>query len=625
MPRPAPYRRRSRPPVRAPRQAAPVATAIANGGLSAQASATTQVLQKILLPRALSVSQLAERLGHTPIEVIKALMKDGIMATVNQVVDFQAAASAAVGFGFEAEVEARTASATAARAAPTLHKAGALARPPVVTIMGHVDHGKTTLLDAIRKANVAATEVGQITQHIGAYQVEIQGQKITFLDTPGHEAFTSMRARGARLTDIAVLVVAADDGVMPQTVEAIDHARAAGVPIVVALNKIDKPEANPDRVKAELGEHGLLLEEWGGDVICVPVSAKQRLGLDDLLANLLVVAEVGELKANPSLPARGAVVEAKLDPNRGPVATVLVQDGTLKVGDTMVVGDAWGKVKAMMDDRGQRLTRAGPSTPAAVLGLNQVPLAGGTFEVVPDERSARQAIDKRQSERAAASGHGLSLRDVYAQATLGMVKDLNVILKTDVQGSIEPIRGSLERLATDQLQVRIIHAATGSITESDVLLAVASKGIILGFNSRPEPGARQLAETEGIDIRSYDLIHTLVDDVNKALKGLLEPVSVEVILGHGEIRAVFSASRQGKVAGVAVTDGRIQRGSKVRVLRKGLIIKECGMASLRRLKDDVREVAEGFECGLTVAGFDGIMVGDIVEAFEIEKIARKLE
>ncbi len=583
----------------------------------APAPASVAVVGKVALPGVLTVADLAERIGRSPIEVIKGLMKEGVMATVNQVVEFEVAAKVAATFGMEAEPEVRVS--PAAPSASSVRRTGSHVRPPVVTIMGHVDHGKTSLLDAIRRSNVVATEAGAITQHIGAYQVDFKGQKITFLDTPGHEAFTAMRARGARLTDIAILVVAADDGVMPQTVEALDHGRAAGVPIVVALNKVDKPEANPDRVKTQLGEHGLLLEEWGGDVICVPVSAKQRIGLDDLLENILAVAELAELKANPNQVARGAVVEAKLDPTRGPVATLLVQDGGLKIGDMLVAGDAWGKVKAMFDDKGQRLKRAGPSTPVEVLGLNPVPQAGDTFEVVPDERAARQLMDSRREAAAATPGHRVSLRDIYARASHGELHELNIILKTDVQGSIEPIRASLERLATDKLQVRLIHAATGSITESDILLAVASKGIIFGFNSRPEPGARRLAEAEGVDIRTYDIIHGLVDDVNKALQGLLEPVSVEVTLGHAEVRAVFPFGRLGKVAGVSVADGRLQRGAKVRVLRQGRPVWEGPVGSLKRVKEDVREVTAGFECGVGLDGFNDFAVGDVLEAFTVEK------
>ncbi|MBI4297938.1 MAG: translation initiation factor IF-2 [Chloroflexi bacterium] len=577
-----------------------------------------QVVDKIDLPHALTVAQLAERLGHSPIDVIKALIKEGIMATINQVVDFEVASKVALGFGMQAQVEAKSTAAVHPRLA--FEEGGrAHPRPPVVTIMGHVDHGKTTLLDAIRQSDVAATEAGGITQHIGAYQVEVNGQKITFLDTPGHEAFTAMRARGARVTDIAILVVAADDGVMPQTVEAIDHARAAGVPIVVALNKVDKPEANSERAKTQLGEHGLLLEEWGGDVICVPVSAKQKLGLEDLLENILVVAEVAELRADPSRPAQGTVIEASLDPARGTVATVLVQNGTLKTADVVVAGDTWGRVKAMFDDRGRRLRRAEPSTPVEVLGLNQVPQAGDVFEVATEERIARQLIEKRHAERLAAAPHASSLRDIYAQASLGQAKELSVILKADVQGSIEPIRDSLERLATDKLQVRVIHSATGNISESDVMLAVASSGIILGFNTRVEAGARRLAEAEGVDIRLYDVIHSLVDDVSKALQGLLEPVSVEVVLGHGEVRAVFSLGRSAKVAGVFVSDGRLQRGARVRVLRQGQLLRETAIASLRRIKEDAREVAAGFECGVGLEGFADFEEGDVLEAFVVEK------
>jgi translation initiation factor IF-2 len=486
--------------------------------------------------------------------------------------------------------------------------------------MGHVDHGKTKLLDAIRQTNVVDTEAGQITQHIGAYQVEIHGQKITFLDTPGHEAFTAMRARGAQVTDIAILVVAADDGVMPQTLEAINHAKAAGVPIVVAINKIDKPTANPDRVKQQLAENGVIIEEWGGDVIAVPVSAKRGDGIPDLLENLLIVAEILELKADPDRPAIGVVIEARLDSSRGPMATVLVQTGTLEIGGYVVVGDIWGKVKAMFDDKGKRVKKAGPSTPVGVLGLSSVPQAGDSLTVVSGEKEARAEVQRQQKEKEMSSTSKVpKLSNLFAQIQAGNVKELSIILKTDVQGSIEPIRDSLERLGSGEVKVRIVHSGSGSITENDVLLAIASKGIIIGFNARPEPGAKRLAEQEGVDIRSYQVIYTLVEDVEKALAGMLEPTYVDVVEGHGEVRATFS-TRQGKIAGVYVTDGKIGRGASARVLRKGQPVFEGQVSSLKHFKENVREIAAGFECGVGVEGFPEFEVGDIIETYRKEKM-----
>jgi translation initiation factor IF-2 len=541
------------------------------------------------------------------------------MANINQVVDYETAAIVAVDLGFESKEEPQ-----APQAAPKPRIAetgkGIKLRPPVVTIMGHVDHGKTKLLDAIRQTNVVDTEAGQITQHIGAYQVEIHGQKITFLDTPGHEAFTAMRARGAQVTDIAILVVAADDGVMPQTLEAINHAKAAGVPIVVAINKIDKPTANPDRVKQQLAENGVIIEEWGGDVIAVPVSAKRGDGIPDLLENLLIVAEILELKADPDRPAIGVVIEARLDSSRGPMATVLVQTGTLEIGGYVVVGDIWGKVKAMFDDKGKRVKKAGPSTPVGVLGLSSVPQAGDSLTVVSGEKEARAEVQRQQKEKEMSSTSKVpKLSNLFAQIQAGNVKELSIILKTDVQGSIEPIRDSLERLGSGEVKVRIVHSGSGSITENDVLLAIASKGIIIGFNARPEPGAKRLAEQEGVDIRSYQVIYTLVEDVEKALAGMLEPTYVDVVEGHGEVRATFS-TRQGKIAGVYVTDGKIGRGASARVLRKGQPVFEGQVSSLKHFKENVREIAAGFECGVGVEGFPEFEVGDIIETYRKEKM-----
>jgi translation initiation factor IF-2 len=600
---------------------------VASAGHAAQAKtpvagkpeAKPEAKRAVVLPRRLTVKQLADILGVSGIDAIKCLMRNGVMANINQVVDYETAAIVAADLGFESKEEPQ-----APQAAPKPRIAetgkGIKLRPPVVTIMGHVDHGKTKLLDAIRQTNVVDTEAGQITQHIGAYQVEIHGQKITFLDTPGHEAFTAMRARGAQVTDIAILVVAADDGVMPQTLEAINHAKAAGVPIVVAINKIDKPTANPDRVKQQLAENGVIIEEWGGDVIAVPVSAKRGDGIPDLLENLLIVAEILELKADPDRPAIGVVIEARLDSSRGPMATVLVQTGTLEIGGYVVVGDIWGKVKAMFDDKGKRVKKAGPSTPVGVLGLSSVPQAGDSLTVVSGEKEARAEVQRQQKEKEMSSTSKVpKLSNLFAQIQAGNVKELSIILKTDVQGSIEPIRDSLERLGSGEVKVRIVHSGSGSITENDVLLAIASKGIIIGFNARPEPGAKRLAEQEGVDIRSYQVIYTLVEDVEKALAGMLEPTYVDVVEGHGEVRATFS-TRQGKIAGVYVTDGKIGRGASARVLRKGQPVFEGQVSSLKHFKENVREIAAGFECGVGVEGFPEFEVGDIIETYRKEKM-----
>jgi translation initiation factor IF-2 len=589
----------------------------------ASVSVATRVLE---IPRTLTVKELADLLGISPVEVIKELMRNGVMASVNQVVDYDTGAIVAHDLGFEPQEAAVL---EVARVTPEKPPARALEedeaslepRSPVVTVMGHVDHGKTSILDAIRKTNVTEQEVGGITQHIGAYQAEVDGHRITFIDTPGHEAFTTMRARGAQVTDIAVLVVAADDGVMPQTAEAIDHAKAAGVPIVVALNKMDLASANLDRVKQQLSERGLVIEEWGGDTVCVPLSARTGEGLKDLLDNLLVVAEVQELKANPNRPALGAILEAELDSTRGPMATVLVQAGTLHQGDAVIVGDTWGKVKAMFDDRGQRLKSAGPSQPVKIMGLEAVPLAGDPLEVVKDERLARTTMEERQRQREAAAfreQRAVTLEALFGEVTAGKVKELNVILKTDVQGSIEPVRNSIERLSSEAIKVRVIHAASGTITESDVMLAVASKAIIVGFSSKPEPGARRMAESEGVDIRYYEVIYELVDDIEKALLGLLEPVYSDVIDGHAEVRQVFRISRRGNIAGCYVRDGTAGRASLVRVLRDEQVMAETRVASLRRFTEDVREVQVDHECGIALEGFEDFQEGDVLEFYHRE-------
>jgi len=586
---------------------------------SAGNTAPVQAKPRVILSPSVTVRQLADILHVSPIEVIKQLMRNGIMANINQSLDFDTAAMVAAAFGYEAR---RQVSRTVAKR-PMPAKTGKLSsRPPVITIMGHVDHGKTSLLDAIRRSNITATEAGAITQHIGAYQVEVDSKKITFLDTPGHEAFTAMRARGAQVTDIAVLVVAADDGVMPQTVEAIDHARAADVPIVVAINKIDKPDADPEKVKQQLADLGLVIEEWGGDTICVPISAKKRQGIDELLENILILAEIMELKAETDCPAEGVVIEAKLDKSRGPVATVLVQRGTLRFGDILVAGDTWGKVKAMSSDVGKQLKKAEPATPVEVLGLNAVPQAGDSFKVVANEREARLLLQKQLAEREgmAKGARAVSLTGVSAQIGAGKTKELNIILKTDVQGSIEPIRDSLERLGDEKVKVRVIHSASGGITESDVLLAVASKAIIIGFNTRSEPGAQKLAELEGVSIRYYNIIYELVEDVAKALKGMLEPTYAEVIEGQAEVLAIFETARKGKVAGVSVKEGKVRRDALVRVVRRGKVVCDSRISSLKRFKEDVKEVAAGFECGVGVEDFSDFQVGDTIQVYRKEVI-----
>lgn len=586
----------------------------------AKLEAKAEAKRVVVIPRRLTVKQLADALGVSGIDAIKSLMRKGVMANINQVIEYEIAATVAADFGFEVKEEPQAPlEAVPKKPKLAVEAKGSKIRPPVVTIMGHVDHGKTKLLDAIRKTNVVDTEAGQITQHIGAYQVEVHGQKITFLDTPGHEAFTAMRARGAQVTDIAVLVVAADDGVMPQTIEAINHAKAAGVPIVVAINKIDKPSANVERVKQQLADHGVVIEEWGGDVIAVPVSAKRGDGIPELLDTLLLVAEMEELKANPNQPARGVVIEAKLDSSRGPFATVLVQTGTLKVGDYIVVGEIWGKVKAMFDDKGQRIKKAEPSTPAGVLGLSSVPQAGDVLAAFSSEKEARAEVERRLKEREMRGTSRVpKLSTVFAQIQAGQVKELNIILKTDVQGSIEPIRDSLEKLGDGGIKVRIVHSGSGSITENDVLLAIASKGIVIGFNTKPEPGAKRLAEQEGVDIRTYQVIYTLVDDVKKALAGLLEPTYVETIEGHAEVRAIFNV-KQGKIAGCFVTDGKVSRGAQARVVRKGQVVADSLISSLKHFKENVKEMTAGLECGIGIEGFSGFEIGDIIEAYRKEK------
>jgi len=599
-------------------------------GKQSNAESTPQVLDNstssadvtpIELPHTLTVRQLAELLEVSVVNVIKQLMKRGVMANINQVIDYDVAAQVTAGFGYEARHQDQTAR-KAGSVISEIKKQQMLAeeginlkpRPPIVTIMGHVDHGKTRLLDAIRQTNVMDTEAGGITQHIGAYQVEVEGQKITFLDTPGHEAFTAMRARGAQVTDVTVLVVAADDGVKPQTLEAIAHARAAGVPIVVAINKMDKQNANPDVVKKQLADAGLVIEEWGGDTVCVLTSAKAKEGIHELLENLLLVAEMENLRADPSQPAKGVVIEAEMDKTKGPLATVLVHDGTLRLGDMVVVGTTWGRIKAMFDDAGKRARKAKPSTPVVILGLHSVPQVGDTLTTVAGEHQARALVEKQQEE-AGLAPKSVSLTNLFDQISTGQVKELNIIFKTDVQGSIEPIKDSLEKLGTDKVQINIIHSGSGNVTESDVMLAIASKGLVIAFNTGIEAGAQRLAEAEGIDIRNYNVIYDLVDDVEKALQGMLEPEYVEVIEGRAEVRAIFPSSKKQKVAGVYIIEGKVSRGVSARVRREDKIIDESSVSSLKRFKDDVKEVAAGYECGIGIKDYSDFRVGDILEFF----------
>jgi translation initiation factor IF-2 len=593
--------------------------------------AQAKPIRTVEIPQTIAVRQLSELLQIETVQVIKQLMRNGIMANINQVIDYDTAAVVAASAGFQAKLRAtKDHHASAVEESKKLKKlyskanADLQSRPPVVTVMGHVDHGKTRLLDTIRQAHVMEGEAGGITQHIGAYQVNVNGQKITFLDTPGHEAFTAMRAHGANITDITILVVAADDGVQPQTIEAINHARAAEVPIVVAINKIDKPNANIPLVKQQLMEAGLVLEEWGGETVGVEISAKENKGISELLENVLLVAEMAELKATPSKPAAGVVIEAEMDKTRGPLATVLVQNGTLKEGDTIVIGDTWGRVRAMFNDAGKRIKKAEPSTPAVVLGLNIVPQVGDTLTGVSDEHHAMAIVDRRKAEKDqekvnSLAGKTINLDNIYDQINAGHIKELNVILKTDVQGSIEPIRVSLERLGTSEVKVRIIHSGTGNITESDVMLAIASQGLIIGFGVNTEENARRLATTSGVDIRNYKIIYTLIEDVDKALKGLLEPTYTEVIDGRADVRAVFPGPKKTKVAGVYVTEGKTTRGASVRVRRGKEVVVESTVNSLKRFKEDAREVAAGYECGVGLADFNDFAVGDVLEFYRMEK------
>jgi translation initiation factor IF-2 len=597
-----------------------------------QPSAVTEITKPrqkaIKLTAGLTVKEFSELVGQRPGDVMRKLMDTGQMLTLNQPMNLDAAQLIAESYGVKTEIMVEKQGEELLD--EVAGEGGALQpRPPVVTIMGHVDHGKTSLLDAIRQTKVAEGEAGGITQHIGAYTVPVHGKRVTFLDTPGHEAFTAMRARGAKITDLVVLVVAADDGVMPQTVEAINHAQAAGVPIIVAINKIDKPGANPDRVKNSLTEHQLIPEAWGGQTIFVEVSAKQKTGLDTLLEMILLQADVLELKADPTRLAKGVVVEAKLDRGRGPVATILVQSGTLRVGDAFVVGTFSGRVRALNNDRGEKVKEAGPSIPVEVIGLPGVPGAGDQFVVVKDERVAREIAEARaQKQRAAEVGAGpgkVSLDDLFARIKTGDVKELAVVIKADVQGSAEALGSAVEKLSTDAVKLRVIHSGVGAITETDIMLASASRAIVIGFNIRPEPKASALAEKDGIDVRLYTIIYNAIEDIKAAMEGLLEPTLKERVLGRAEVRQVFNIPKAGVIAGCYVTDGTIQRsGANVRVIRDNVPVYQGKMGSLRRFKDDVKEVQQGYECGMSVENFSDIKVGDILEVFVVDKVAAKL-
>lgn len=587
--------------------------------------------KNIELPASIVIRDLAQKIEKSPIEIIKKLMTNGVMATINQAVDFDTAAVVVAEYGFEAVAEAQQEAAQTETGEIPLWRrliadedAGKLiARPPVVTILGHVDHGKTSLLDAVRQTDVAAGEAGGITQHIGAYQVEKKARMITFLDTPGHAAFTAMRARGAQGADIVILVVAADDGVMPQTREAIAHAKAARVPIIVALNKIDKPNANPERVKKQLSELELVPDDWGGNTMVIPVSAKQKQGIDDLLEGILLVADNTDIRANPDGKVIGTVIEAEVDKSKGTIATLLVQNGTLESGDIVVAGKSFGRMKALSDYKGKPVKKAGPSMPVAVMGLNGVPAAGDVFQVVDSEREARAIVDERSdaARSAASASRKVSLEDLFANFKAGEAKELNLIVKADVQGSLEPIMSELEKLGQGEIGIKILYAETGNIGENDVMLATASKAIIIGFNVQADVSARRLADAEGVSIRLYDIIYRMTEDIEKALKGMLEPEVVEKVIGRASVLAVFPASKLGRVAGCRVTEGELRRNAKVRLYRGTDLVFEGEMASLRREKEDVKEIRTGFECGVGFKNFHDIQAGDYLICYVLEKNA----
>ena len=579
---------------------------------------------KVSIPDEINVGELASRMKKTAVEVIKQLIKLGVMASVSDVIDYDTAALVAMELGCKVEHEVVVTVEDRLIDDHVDTEDELVPRAPVVVVMGHVDHGKTSLLDRIRSANVVAGEAGGITQHIGAYRVMVNGSPVTFLDTPGHEAFTTMRARGAMVTDIAILVVAADDGIMPQTIESINHAKAAGTPIVVAINKMDLPGANPDRIKQDLTKYDLVPEEWGGDTIVCPISAKTGAGVKELLENLVLQAEIMELKANPNRPARGTVVEARLDKGRGPIMTVLVQNGTLHTGDIIIAGTAVGRVRVMTNDRGERITDAGPSVPVEIAGMSEVPSAGDVFNAVADERMARALAEERlaaqRSAAAAGAGKKVSLEDLFARIQEGDLKDFNIIVKADVQGSAEAVKTSLEKLSNEEVRVRVIHSGVGAINESDVMLASTSNAVIVGFNVRPDNAARDSAERSKVELRMYRVIYDCINDVEAAMKGMLAPKFHEVIIGHAEVRQTFRVSKVGTVCGCYVQDGKIQRNCSVRVNRDNIVIFEGELASLRRFKDDVKEVSAGYECGMQVEKFNDIKEGDVIECFVNEQL-----
>lgn len=589
------------------------------------AEEAAQANMKVEIGEFITVKEFADKLNKPVAEVIKALIFTGIMAGINQEIDYETAEKAAKRLEIDIVKVVDEASGISEDKEEDVLDINLEKRPPIVTVMGHVDHGKTSLLDAIRKAKVTESEAGGITQHIGAYTITINGEKITFLDTPGHEAFTAMRARGAQVTDIVILVVAANDGIMPQTVEAINHCKAANVPMIVAINKIDVEGANIDKVKQELTEYGLVAEEWGGDTICVPVSAKQRIGIDDLLEMVLLTAEVEELKADPNRRAAGTVVESELDKGRGPVATLLVQKGTLNVGDSILVGSTYGRIRAMFDDKGKKIKSAGPSIPVEILGLSEVPQAGDKFNEVKDEKTARGMAEARKIKEKSLqqSTMRVSLEDLYSQVKEGKIKELPIIIKADVQGSIEALKGTLEKLSTDEIKVRVIHGGVGAITETDISLAAASNAVVIGFNVRPDNNAQVLAEKEKVYVKTYRVIYHAVDDIKAAMIGMLAPEIKEVVQGRVEIRQTYKVSAIGTIAGCYVLSGKITRNSEIRVLRDGVIIHEGKLASLKRFKDDAKEVLTGFECGLSIEKFNEIKEGDILEAYIFESVIRK--
>ena len=580
---------------------------------------------KVQIPDEISVGELASRMKKTGAEVVKCLMKNGIMAGLSQIIDFDTAAIIAEEMGCKVEKEVVVTIEEKLIDVSEDREEDLIPRAPVVVVMGHVDHGKTSLLDNIRNASVASGEAGGITQHIGAYQAQVGDKLITFLDTPGHEAFTSMRARGAMVTDIAILMVAADDGIMPQTIESINHAKAANIPIIVAVNKIDKENANPDRIMQQLTEHGLVPEEWGGETIVCKISAKKNIGIDNLLENLVLLAEMEELKANPNRAAQGTVIESRLDKGRGPVATLLVQNGTLKQGDIIIAGTAVGRVRTMMNYKGERLTEAGPSVPVEIAGLSEAPVGGSPFFAVADERMARELVEQRKAEekaKALAPTQKVSLENLFDQIQAGARKELALIVKADVQGSVEAVKSSLEKLSNDEVNVRVIHGAVGAINESDVMLATSSNAIIVGFNVRPDAAARDSAVRQNVDMRMYRVIYDAIDEIESAMKGMLAPKFREVVLGHAEVRMTYKVSGVGTVAGCYVQDGKIVRACGVRLVRDGIVIHEGSLASLQRFKDAAKEVNSGYECGMTIEKFNDIKEGDIIEGFTMEEIPR---